>query len=147
MAPAQCKAYGEYISKNTEICPHYGEAGIEAMSHDDYNMELIDAAGNGDTETVALLLEKGADVDATDDFGTTALIRAADEGHTGSVALLLDRGADVNTTTDSGMTALIRAAEEGHTDTVVVLLEKGADVDIRVGCKKRTHRDRSTIAR
>jgi len=46
---------------------------------------LIHAAYAGDTDTVAVLLEKGADVNAKDDMGRTALIEAARQGRTETV--------------------------------------------------------------
>ena len=39
----------------------------------DYRIALIDASGNGRTETVKQLLRKGANINAADQFGETAL--------------------------------------------------------------------------
>ena len=77
---------------------------------------------------VALLLDKGADVAATNEYGWTALHWAAQEGHKDVVALLLDKGADVAATDEYGWTALHWAAQGGHKDVVALLLDKGADV-------------------
>jgi hypothetical protein len=79
--------------------------------------QLIEAADKGHTETVALLLEKGADIRADDDG---ALRWAADGGHTETVALLLNRGADIHADKDH---ALRWAALNGHTETVALLLK------------------------
>jgi len=43
-----------------------------------------------------LLIDKGADVNAKDITGETALMVAAERGHTEIVKLLIGRGADVN---------------------------------------------------
>ena len=86
------------------------------------NDQLIEAAENGHTDTVALLLDRGADVHADDDY---ALHWAALKGRTETVALLLDRGANVHAYDDS---ALRWAVLNGHTDTVALLLDRGADV-------------------
>jgi ankyrin repeat protein len=50
----------------------------------------------GHTEIVQLLLEKGADVNAKNKYGRTALIYATERGYTEIVQLLLEKGADVN---------------------------------------------------
>ena len=62
----------------------------------DLNEELLETAEEGDTEEVKLLIEKGADVDAKDWKGRTALMGAALKGHTETVKLLIEKGADVN---------------------------------------------------
>ncbi|MFX0200286.1 MAG: ankyrin repeat domain-containing protein, partial [Candidatus Hodarchaeota archaeon] len=79
---------------------------------------LMEAASKGDTEKVHALLAKGADVNAKDNDGLTALMRAALQGHTDTVHALLAKGADVNAKDNDGLTALMRAALQGHTDTV-----------------------------
>ena len=58
------------------------------------------------TETAALLVERGADVNAATSDGRTALMRASYGGHTETAALLVERGADVNAATSNGETAL-----------------------------------------
>jgi ankyrin repeat protein len=56
------------------------------------------AARYGHTETIKLLLEKGADVNRENRHGNTALLFAAYEGSTEMVKLLLEAGANVNAT-------------------------------------------------
>ena len=102
---------------------------------------LMIAAENGHTEIVRLLLDDGADVDATTGPGgpqaaltvpgVTALMRAAWNGHPEVARLLIERGADVNARESQGHTALMMAAKGGHTDTVGILLEHGADINAR----------------
>ncbi|KAF3906715.1 Ankyrin-2 [Arthrobotrys entomopaga] len=48
------------------------------------------------------LLERGADINGTDDGGYTALYWAACEGHNETVRLLIESGADVNIRTEDG---------------------------------------------
>ena len=63
------------------------------------------AARTGVAAAVALLLDRGADVDARDpEFEQTALMLAVREAHPEVVALLLDRGADVDARTRIGPT-------------------------------------------
>ncbi|MFZ3091694.1 MAG: ankyrin repeat domain-containing protein [Nitrospirota bacterium] len=54
---------------------------------------LIEAARKGDTAGVNALLNKGADVNAKDKYGWTALMLASKKGHTGIVQLLKKAGA------------------------------------------------------
>jgi ankyrin repeat protein len=60
-------------------------------------------------EVVALLLERGADVDASNKAGWTPLIAAVLSGHTEVVRLLLERGADPHaavTSVEIGVTSM-----------------------------------------
>ena len=90
---------------------------------------LIEAASSGNTEKVQTLLAQGANVNAKDYNGGTALMAAAFSGHTDTVQFLLAKGADIEAKEINGATALMFAALEGHTDTVKALLAKGADVN------------------
>ena len=64
----------------------------------DKNKKLLEAARKGHTKTVQTLLEKGADVNANDMDGWTALIFAIVKGHTDIVQILIDKGANINLT-------------------------------------------------
>jgi len=93
------------------------------------NTALIAAAENGDAESVRLLLDAGADMNATNNDGDTALILAAVQGHAEIVRLLLDRGANVEATDSDGYTAFIVAAASSHAEIVRLLLDRGADIN------------------
>src|SRR3990167_3971820 len=98
------------------------------------NTALIEAASFGRTDTAKLLLDRGADINAINDYGGTAVISAArfwprSDGNTDTVKLLLDRGSDINAVDASGTTALILAAEYAPIDTVRLLLKMGADIN------------------
>ncbi len=62
----------------------------------DIDLQLIEAAKKGDTVSIKALLEAGADVNAKDNDGLTALMWAAVRGHTETAQALLEAGADVN---------------------------------------------------
>ena len=81
----------------------------------------------GDAPTVAvekyveiarLLLEKGADVNAHERFGRTALMAAASSGAPEMVQLLLDKGAKVEAKDIYGTTALMIAARRNSVEIV-----------------------------
>ena len=91
--------------------------------------DLLDAAGTGDVSRVRALLNKGADVNETNEKGATALMWAAGKGDNEIVEVLLAKGADVNAKTLEGLTALLFASNQGHIQTVKVLLNAGADVN------------------
>ena len=89
-------------------------------------ISLIEAASKGDIDTVRTLLAKGADVNAEDNDGNTALMASAKNGHTNIVQVLLKQGADVNAKTKSGETALMIAKKMGHEEIVLIFKEAGA---------------------
>src|SRR6266550_2425108 len=97
----------------------------------DLDAKLVDAAKARNTAEVLKLLGQGANENAKDKAGWTALLWAAFSGRTDIVRALLEKGANVNATDDSGKTPLMSAAFRGHTDTVRTLLEKGADVNAK----------------
>jgi hypothetical protein len=85
----------------------------------------------GHTDIVKALLAHGADVNAKESRGRTALIYAAYNGHTDIVKALLAGGVDADVKNKDGLTALMIAAYNGHTDIVKALLEEGAHVDVK----------------
>jgi ankyrin repeat protein len=92
------------------------------------NTPLILAALYGDVSSLHLLLDRGADVKATNNVGATALHRASVDA--AKVALLVRRGADVNARTANGNTPLILAARPAAShDAVKTLLAHGADAN------------------
>ena len=73
----------------------------------------------------ALLLDRGADIDARDGSGATPLYNAASWGRREVVELLLARGADAGLRTKAGATALDGAIANGFED-IAGLLRAGA---------------------
>ena len=87
---------------------------------------LCAAARGGHTSIAALLLARGARVDASGDSEDyTPLMYAALRGETGVVQLLLSHGADPTKKDKEGKTALMLARERRHRE-VVGLLERAA---------------------
>jgi len=86
------------------------------------------AAEHGNAAAAARLIkDAGADPDAADAHGTTALHWAARGNHVGTVEVLVGAGAELDKADQAGMTALMGAAMNGSTEAVQRLLEKGAD--------------------
>ena len=71
---------------------------------------LHQAAYIGSTDMVLFLLSKGADVNAKNKIGSTALMYAALKGNTETVKVLLEQGANVNAKNNGDFTALMSAA-------------------------------------
>jgi beta-lactamase regulating signal transducer with metallopeptidase domain len=90
---------------------------------------LFEAALEGDIDSIAKLLDAGANVNAAISGDGSPLIGAAREGRLDAVRLLLDRGADVDMGVLGDGNALIMAAREGHFDVVTMLLERSASID------------------
>ena len=82
------------------------------------------AASANRTELVHLLLEAGADPNARQGAGFTALHEAAQNGDAAVATDLLDRGADPGAATDDGRTALSIAEEQGHEDVAALLRQR-----------------------
>ena len=93
---------------------------------------LHQAALEGNAKGITSLLATGADVNARDANGRTALMIAASAGKTDVVELLLVKGANPNMADyKEGRTALIVAAEAGHAEAARSLLNKGADPNVK----------------
>jgi ankyrin repeat protein len=81
--------------------------------------------------TVALLAQHGAQVDARDLHGNTALILAAGDQHVDAVRALISCGADVNAASKRGHTALHAAARLGNEAIMRLLVDAKANIDAR----------------
>ncbi|XP_038666178.1 ankyrin repeat and SOCS box protein 3 isoform X4 [Scyliorhinus canicula] len=91
---------------------------------------LHQAAYQEHLEILVLLLEKGADKEARDDYGITPLFLAAQYGKLESLRVLLQHGSNVNCQAFDKATPLFIAAQEGHAGCVELLLSSGADTNL-----------------
>jgi ankyrin repeat protein len=90
---------------------------------------LMYAALYGDTPTLRLLLDGGADPNVKNESGATALMWAVHD--IAKTRLLLDRGADVHARSDDGrMPLLIAAGIPGGAPVVQLLLDRGANASV-----------------
>jgi ankyrin repeat protein len=111
---------------------------------------LLLAARQGALNGVRALAEAGADLNATDPDGTSALNMAIINAHYDVAALLVEKGANLSVADTAGMTPLYATIDMRHQeplinrplprpsgrllplDLVKILLERGADVNARL---------------
>ena len=89
---------------------------------------VADAAMRGDKVAVRALLKQGADANAAQGDGMTALHWAARRGDSETARMLLHAGGNVGATTRlGGYTPLLLASQTGDAATITALLDAGAD--------------------
>ena len=94
-----------------------GPSGIELLMH------AVDIESK---EKLEFLVANGADIDAIDDQGKTALMRAKSVE---MAALLIDEGADIEYEIDCGETPLLYAIYFKRVEMIRLLLDEGADIE------------------
>ncbi len=82
-------------------------------------------------DAVQRLLDRGADVNAQDSDGDTALHGVAQTGNLEILKMLLDKGANPNTKNGQGGTPLMWAAVYGNEESARQLLDHGADPSLK----------------
>jgi ankyrin repeat protein len=108
---------------------------------------LIFAAREGDIESARALVDGGARINQTTEYGWTPLLTAVNNRNYALAKMLIDRGADVNITNKGGWTPLYLATDnrniEGgdypvpkpdldHLEIIKALLQHGANPNARV---------------
>lgn len=100
--------------------------------------QLMEAIKSNDSARVGALLAEGADANARDAYGATALMNAAHIGSLEIVNALLAAGAETDAKDELGWTALMKACfnadlDRGFPEIVTRLIEAGADPDTKIG--------------
>jgi ankyrin repeat protein len=90
-----------------------------------------DAVHRASIDQLQRLLGSGADIDARDGNGQTALMLAAREGHAEVVEWPVDRGAALDHTAKYGLSALMLAVIGGRIHVVRILAAAGANLCLR----------------
>jgi uncharacterized protein len=108
---------------------------------------LVFAAREGDIESAKALLDRGARINQTTEYGWTPLLTAINNRNYALAKMLIDRGADVNIANKGGWTPLYLATDnrniEGgdypvpkpdldHLEIIKALLEHGANPNARI---------------
>ena len=93
--------------------------------------EWQSAVERGAIAELERLVAAGADVDARDAHGQTALMLAAMAGDGRVVEWLATRGADLDHTAKFGLSALMLAVVRGHADVVRILVGAGAAIELK----------------
>ena len=125
---------GVYKNYYKKVEQAFEEGADVNMKNDNGVWFLLVASANGNARTVNLLLEKGIDVNITDDYdynNNTALSTAVINAKYDVVELLLEKGADINKENNNGDTPLIHAIKFEDYDMVQLLLEH-PDINIEL---------------
>jgi ankyrin repeat protein len=93
--------------------------------------EWEQAARQGDASALRAQLAGGANVNALDRFGQSALMLAALGGHLEAVEVLIGAGADLDITAKFGLSATMLAVVNGHLSVARTLAAAGADLRLR----------------
>ena len=103
----------------TEVVEVLLQAGADANKADDDGLAPLSVAASARIAT--MLIERGANVNATNKLGQTALLIAGRKGRAGVVKALVQAGADVNKADMGGQFPLTVAADERHWSCVTLL--------------------------
>ena len=124
---------GVYKNNYKKVEEAFKEGADVNMKNDNGVWFLLVASANGNARMVNLLLEKGIDVNITDDYDytNTALSTAVINAKYDVVELLIEKGADINKENNNGDTPLIHAIRFEDYDMVQLLLEH-PDINIEL---------------
>jgi ankyrin repeat protein len=111
------------------ICLILGGCGKQQSVSNSQTDALFRAVREGNTDMVrSLLSSPGADVNATDERGSTPLLEAARYGHEDICRVLIAAGANLKSKDKDGKTALTLAVQGDH-DEVVRLLKQAGETE------------------
>jgi ankyrin repeat protein len=137
--PVEVRLYDSLIQCDTDAVTSFLAAGrspnIRVRGDDwesDRGLPAIHVAATcHHMNPLKVLIAAGADVNARDSQGATALFRAGEVSRTDALEILVAAGADVNAQDHGRRTTLFWAAFWGRTETVNALITKRADLDLK----------------
>ena len=94
------------------------------------NEQFISSAEAGDTEQVLQLLQEGADINATDKKGRTAVMAATYQNEVETVKALIQEGANINIQDNHLDNVILNSGANGNLEIVRLAIEAGADMTI-----------------
>lgn len=97
---------------------------------EEMNLQFIAAAAEGDNDKVLQLLQEGADINATDGSGRTAVLAATRNNRADTVKALIQQGADINIRDNSLDNVLLYAGASGYLEIVKLAIDAGADTKL-----------------
>jgi len=121
--------------ENDEVIQLLVSEGADVDARTRLSWALSLAIDNEDVTTTRVLVEAGANLEAANDKGWTALMLAAHKGNLEMVRFFAENGAKINEESmgKDPLNALLIAVDGGYTDIVRVLLEHGASTEMKDG--------------
>lgn len=125
--------------KNIKTYVEVVKESIEVDDQEFLDRELIRAAELGLTDACSNLIDRGADVNASNEKKRsydipskwTPLFAACVGGYHLTAKLLLDRGADTELRNENGFTPLLAAVAFGRYSSAKLLIDRGANVEAK----------------
>lgn len=125
---AAAKSRVQHCQEKLDVATH----AVTFQRHLNYELRTCASITEGEHDTtgrfkaVEQLLKRGADPNASDTAGYTALMEAGSSNAVRVAEALLDAGADVHLVDDDGRNALRHALESGSAQAAQLLLQRGA---------------------
>ncbi len=119
------------IEKGADVNAQAADGGTATSGQGGGGTALMGASRGGDTDLVQFLLEQGANVNAKDKTGWTALLLGIAPDKIEIAKILIEKGADVNAQNEHGYTALMSAIICDDMQLVKLLLANNAKVNIQ----------------
>jgi ankyrin repeat protein len=107
------------------------ESGADLESEDGPDKYRLIHYGSYNPKILKICLDKGADINATDSRGRTALYWTGFSGYLECAQMLVNAGADVDAEVEGWGSPLYAAVKNNHFDIVKFLLDRGARTDIK----------------
>ena len=101
----------------------------ELDRYETLQQQALDFARQGETATLARMVDVGLSVNLQDAKGNSLLMLASYNQQLDTAQMLLEKGADSNRRNDRGQTPLGGVAFKGYSDIAEILIDGGAEVD------------------